>query len=105
MSNEVTKKIKAREEELGRSVSATERLTIARSIPSKDDASERMELVLTETMEGIQCLNSFHEEVEKANLVNNRHMRHVAAIAFEATKRDLLQRFNAGEIERIKPAA
>lgn len=99
--NELTEKIKTAETELGRPLSAIERLNITRSMPDKDDTAERMEIILKETFEGIEALNNFHTEIEKANLVNNGHMRHVAAIEFESTKRSLLKQFNEGKIERI----
>jgi len=103
--NEITEQIKQKEEALGRSLTSIERLAMLGTMSSKDDSAERMEIILSETMEGIEALNDFHAEIDKANLVNNRQMRHVAAHQFEATKRELLQKFNKGEIERIKPAA
>ncbi|MFH1932760.1 MAG: hypothetical protein ABIN18_14385 [Pseudomonadota bacterium] len=102
---ELTEKIKVREAELGRPLTAVERLNVARSLPGKDDAAERMEIILQETKEGIEAAKVFHAELEKANLVNNLSMRHASAHQFETTKRDLLTKFNAGELERIQAAA
>ncbi|MCG2776933.1 MAG: hypothetical protein L6406_14770 [Desulfobacterales bacterium] len=101
MSNELSEKIKEAEGQLGRPLSAVERLNISRSMPKVDDAIERMEIILTETLEGIEALNTFHEKVEKAKVSSGVGERHKAAHEFEAVKRDLLTRFNKGEIERI----
>ena len=103
MSNQVTKAIEQAEKQRGKPLSAIERLNISRSIPKEDDTESRMEIILTETMEGIQAVNDFHAEIESANLINNSRMRHIAAHTFEATKRELLAKFNSGLIERIKP--
>ena len=100
--NELSKKVKLEEERLGRKLTTGERFNVCRSMPSKDDTASRMEIVLSSTMEGIEAVNNFQAEIESANLVNNTQMRLVASHAFEAAKKDLLAKFNRGELERIK---
>ena len=101
MSNKATEAIEKAEEELGRPLTAIGRLNVIRSLPTNDDSAARMEIALEETLPGIELVNNFNEKIKAANLVNNLHLRHTAALEFESGKRDLLKQFNAGKIERI----
>ena len=105
MTNKISEAIKTKEESLGRKLTAFETLSVSRSIPKEDDTKERMEIIFAETMEGIQALNDFHTKLEAAKMSSGVAERHKVAHWWEAEKQSLLTRFNAGQIERIKPAA
>ena len=100
--NEITKAIAAKEEITGRKLSPQERLNLCRSMPSKDDNKERLEIALTQTLPGIEATNTFHERLEIAKMSSGVGEKHKVSIWWESTKRDLLKRFNAGELKRIK---
>jgi hypothetical protein len=101
MTNKTTEAIAKAETELGKPLSAYERLNVIRNLPSDDDKESRLKIALEQTLPGIELMNDFNEKIEAANLVNNLHLRHVACLNFETGKRDLMKKFNAGQIERI----
>ena len=103
MTSKATEKIKEVEKQRGRPLSAYERLNVLRGMPTEDESAERMRIILEETLPGIEAFNTFHAKVEAAKLSSGVAERHKAAHWWEATKRDLLKRFNNGEIERLGP--
>ena len=101
MTNKVTEAIAKAEEQLGKPLSAYERLNVIRSIPKEDDTESRMTLIFEETLEGIESLATFNERLEAAKQSSGIDERRKVAFWWETEKRSLLTKFNAGQIERI----
>ena len=104
METTLAEQIKTREAAIGRELRPNEKMAMVRQHDNKDPDKTDLDIILSETAEGIQLKKDFDSQIKDANLVKNLHLRHVAVHAFERGKRHLLKRFRNNELQRIKKA-